>query len=214
MTRRRFRKPGIPPHEGDDHDRESAGQSTPKEQHRVLNEIVGQRAGTPLRNDALLQERRGRFDERLVGGCGCFQKPRQLFLRVFHIRCSIVRRSNDFFNFCRARKARTLIIGIPQPVTCCTSRNERPSMCSKRTTSRSLCGNVPSSLSTISREVRLWNGSRSDFVDASVSMTCCSSSDKSAQRNSGRTRSAFNWFRQVFTAMRLTQCSSGTLPEY
>ena len=35
---------------------------------------------------------------------------------------------------------------------------------------------------------------------------------KSAQRNSGRTRSALIWLMQVLIAMRDTQCSSGTAP--
>ena len=39
-----------------------------------------------------------------------------------------------------------------------------------------------------------------------------SSSPRSAQRNSGRTRSALIWLMQVLIAMRDTQCSSGTAP--
>ena len=55
---------------------------------------------------------------------------------------------------------------------------------------------------------------KSPAVEGSVSRKRSSSSLKSAQRSSGRICSARIWVRQVLTAMRDTQCSSGTSPEY
>src|SRR5205823_12330419 len=118
------------------------------------------------------------------------------------------------FIFCRARNARNLISAALQPVIFRISSTERPCKYSKSIASRSTGFSAAKRCSTSCREANRRSGASSSLEVVRFSITACSSTLKSAWRSSGRTFSDSIWLRQVFTAIRETQCSIGTLPEY